>query len=87
MVIMAWISFRDEGESVFEAPAGAVDGEHVAVVQEPVEDGGGQHVVTEEPTPFVQGFVRGQDDRPGFVALRIEISAKTMFASSRESGR
>jgi hypothetical protein len=38
----------DEAESVFEAVAGAVDGEHVGVVEEAVEDGGGGDVVAED---------------------------------------
>jgi hypothetical protein len=36
------------GESVFEPVAGAVDGQHVGVVEETVKDGGGEDVVAED---------------------------------------
>ncbi len=41
------VSCWDQGEAVFEAVAGSVDGQDVAVVQEAVQDGGGQDVVAE----------------------------------------
>ena len=44
------------GEAVLEAAAGAVDRDDVAVVQEPVEDGGGQDFVAEDLAPFIRGF-------------------------------
>jgi SRSO17 transposase len=59
----------DGGESVLEPVAGAVDGDHVAVVQEAVEDGGGQDFVAEHLSPFAEGLVRGEDDGAFFVAL------------------
>ena len=39
------VTVGDEGDTVFEAVAGAVDGQDVAVVQEPVQDGRGQDVI------------------------------------------
>ena len=43
-------------ESVFEPPAGAVDGDDLAVVQEAVEDGGGEDLVGEDVSPFIRGW-------------------------------
>jgi site-specific DNA recombinase len=40
----------------------------VAVVQQPVEDGGGQDVVGEHAAPFGEGLVAGEDHRAAFVA-------------------
>ena len=42
--------------------------EHVAVVQQSVEDGGGQDVVGEHAAPLGESFVAGQDDAAAFVA-------------------
>lgn len=39
-------------EAVLEPVAGAVDGDHFAVVEEPVEDGGGQDLVAEDLAPL-----------------------------------
>jgi len=39
------------------------------VVQQPVEDGGGDDRVTEDGTPLPIALVRRQDDRAGFVNL------------------
>lgn len=43
----------DSGELAFEAVAEAVDGDDVAVVEEPVEDGGGQDLVTDTQPPKI----------------------------------
>ena len=50
------------GEAVFEPPAGAVDGDDLAVVQEAVQDGGGEDFVGEDLAPFAEGLVAGDDD-------------------------
>jgi hypothetical protein len=42
------------GEAVFEPPAGAVDGDDLAVVQEAVQDGGGENFVGEDLAPFIR---------------------------------
>jgi hypothetical protein len=47
----------DSGESVLEPVAGSVDRDDFAVVQEPVEDGGGQDLVAEDLTPFIWGWL------------------------------
>jgi hypothetical protein len=44
-------------EPVLEPIAGAVDGDDSAVVQQPVQDGRGQHVVAEHAAPFAEGLV------------------------------
>jgi hypothetical protein len=49
-------------EPVLEPVARSVDGDHVAVVEEAVEDGGGEDFVAEYLSPFAEGLVRGQDD-------------------------
>jgi hypothetical protein len=45
-----------------QAVALAADVENVAVVQEPIEDGGGDDGVAQDPIPFAEALVRGQDD-------------------------
>src|SRR5688500_16912619 len=60
----------DGGEPVLEPVAGPVDRDDVAVVQEPVEDGGGQDLVAEDLAPFAEAFVRGQQRRALLVAFR-----------------
>ena len=44
------------GEAVFEPPAGAVDGDDLAVVQEAVQDGGGEDFAGEDLAPFNRGW-------------------------------
>ena len=51
----------DKVGSVFEPVGGAVDRDDVAVVQEAVQDGGGQDVVAEDGAPFGEGLVAGDD--------------------------
>ena len=48
---------------VLEPVARAVDGHDVAVVQEPVQDGGSKYVVAEDPAPFTWNWHRfvGED--------------------------
>jgi hypothetical protein len=42
-------------EPILEPVAGPVDRDDVAVVQQPVQDGRGQHVVAEHLAPFAEG--------------------------------
>ncbi len=56
-------------EAVLEPVAGAVDRDDFAVVQEAVEDRGGQDFVAEDLAPFAEGLVRSEDDRALLVAL------------------
>src|SRR5687768_7625560 len=48
-------------EAAFESEAGAVDGEHFGVVEEAVEDRGGEGFVAEGLGPFGDGLVAGDD--------------------------
>src|SRR3954452_15846079 len=57
-----------ECSAVLEAVAGSVDGDDVAVVQQPVEDRGGEHVVAEDLAPFGEALVAGDDRAAAFVA-------------------
>ena len=55
--------------AVFHAVAGAFDDDGVAVVEEAVEDGGGDGgVAVEDGGPLFVGFVGGEDDGAAFVA-------------------
>src|SRR5712691_12226980 len=56
------------GVVVFHAPAGPVDGDDVAVVEEAVEDGGGEDLVGEDLAPLAEGLVAGDDDGAFLVA-------------------
>ena len=51
----------------------ATDGDHLAVVQEPVEDGGGHHRVSEHRVPLADAAVRGDQHRPPLVAPRDQL--------------
>src|SRR5829696_5682374 len=67
------------GEAVFEAVAGAVDVDHVAVVQQSVEDGGGEHVVAEHAAPFGEALVGGDDHGAAFVSTGDELEDHVGF--------
>jgi hypothetical protein len=59
--------------AVFEPLAVAFEGDDFGVVDEPVDHGGGHHVVTEDFAPPAEGLV-GRDDQAGpFVAARDEL--------------
>ncbi len=60
----------DEATLPFGAESVAVtaDGQHVAVVQEPVEDRGGNHGIGKHGTPFGNAAVRRDQHGAGFVA-------------------
>src|SRR5205823_12905203 len=50
----------------------AVEGEHGGVVDEPVDQGGGDDGVAEDLGPLLEAAVRGDDERAAFVAARDE---------------
>lgn len=52
-----------------EAVAGAVDEEDVALVEEPVEDRGGDDVIAEELAPTFEGDVRRDQERRFRIAV------------------
>ena len=54
--------------SVFESVGVAFEGDDVGVVHEPVDHGGGDHVVTEHLAPATEGLVAGDDQRGSLVA-------------------
>jgi hypothetical protein len=58
---MAVVRWCDESLAVFEAITGTVDGQYVAVVQEPVEDGGRKDVVAQHGSPLGEVLVAGDD--------------------------
>src|SRR5918995_2902214 len=60
-------------EPVLESIAGPVDRDDVAVVQQPVQDGRGQHVVAEHAAPFAERLVAGGQDRAAFIAAGGEL--------------
>src|SRR5215218_4896420 len=62
------VGWRRAVESALEAEARAVDGEHFGVVQEAVEERGGQGFVAEGVGPFADGLVAGDDCRAARVA-------------------
>ena len=39
----------------------APDVDHVAAVEQAVQEGGGHHLVAENPAPLLEALVRGQD--------------------------
>jgi hypothetical protein len=48
---------------ILEAVAGPVDGDDLAVVQQPIQDRRGEYVVAEYAVPLAEGLVAGQQDR------------------------
>ena len=60
-------------EAAFAQPVAlALEGDHGGVVDEPVDQGGGDHRVAEDLAPLLEAAVRGDDDRAAFVAARDE---------------
>src|SRR5215204_4154674 len=67
-----WISAgrRAGGAPLAEAVAFALERDDVGVVDEPVDEGGGDHGVAEDLAPGLKAAVAGDDDRAAFVAAR-----------------
>ena len=53
-----------------EAVALAFEGDHGGVVDESVDEGGGDHGVAEDLASLLEAAVRGDDDRAALVAAR-----------------
>ena len=83
MVIILFRCFRSNGftadryfvidpdeidSGVFEAVAGAFEGQHLGVVDDAVDHRGRNDLVTEDVAPAGEGQVGGQDQRGVFVA-------------------
>ena len=62
--------WRCAGGPLPEAVALAFQGDHVGVVDEPVDQCGGDHGVAEDLAPRLEAAVGGDDDRAAFVAAR-----------------
>ncbi len=60
----------DVEAALAEAVAFAFEGDHGRVVDEPVDQGGGDHRVAEDLAPLLEAAVRGDDDRAALVAAR-----------------
>ena len=60
----------------------ALDEQRVAVVQQPVEDGGGQHVIPEDSSPLAHHLVGGDEQAALLVAVRqvVHLTVKTGLA-------
>jgi hypothetical protein len=75
-------SRESRGPSAFsESVAVALDREHVAVVQEPIEDGGDDGVVAEEFGPLTDGFVGGADGARALLAVGDDLEEVVGFGS------
>src|SRR5690348_15352262 len=64
---------RSAAELVLETVAGSVDREDFAVMEEAVEDGGGDDVVAEELAPAIERYVAGDHQRTPRVAGRDQL--------------
>ena len=69
-----------------QAVALALDGDDVAVVQQAVQDGGGQHGVPEHLAPIAHGLVAGQDHAPPLVAAVHELEQQVASGTKAASG-
>jgi hypothetical protein len=63
---------RDACAPLAESVALALERDHGGVVDEPVDQRGGDHGVAEDLAPLLEAAVRGDDDRAAFVAARDE---------------
>src|SRR6266508_5786303 len=59
---------RDAGAAFAQAVALAFEGDHGGVVDEPVDQGGGDDGVAEDLAPLLEAAVRGDGDRAALVA-------------------
>src|SRR6266545_7504413 len=59
---------RDAESALAQAVALALEGDHGRVVDEPVDQGGGDHGVAEDLAPLLEAAVGGDDDRAALVA-------------------
>ena len=66
--MLAGLGLRCSREIVLEPVTRSVDGEDMADVEQPVEDGGGDDVVAKELAPAVESDVRGDQERAFGVA-------------------
>ena len=64
----AWRAWRALGAPLLEPVALAFEGDDVGVVNEPVDEGGGDHRVAEDLAPGLEAAVAGDDDRAALVA-------------------
>ena len=53
---------------VLDSPARSVDGEDMGVVDEPVDDGGGDHMIVEDSPPLIKHVVAREDGRLPLIA-------------------
>src|SRR6266508_3098595 len=67
---------RDAGAAFAQAIALAFERDHRGVVDEPVDQGGGDHRVAEDLAPLLEAAVRGDRDRAAFVAAGDERQEK-----------
>ena len=72
-------------EAVFEPPAWSVDGDDLAVVQEAVQDRGGEDFIGEDLAPLLKVLLLVMMTDP--FSYRWEMSWKTRLAPARSSGR
>ncbi len=63
---------RRAGAAFAQAVALALERDHVGVVDEAVDERGGDHRVAEDLAPSLESAIRGDDDRAAFVAARDE---------------
>jgi hypothetical protein len=61
---------RDAGAAFAQAVALAFERDHGGVVDEPVDEGGGDHRVAEDLAPLLEAAVGGDGDRAALVAAR-----------------
>src|SRR3954453_18995936 len=80
-----WIGRRSTGAPLFavlEAPAVVAGLDDVAVVREPVEQGGGHLAVAEDSRPFGEGEVRRDDDRGPLIEAADQVEQQLAAALS-----
>src|SRR5512133_431771 len=68
-----WVLSFNSGEPVLEPIARSVNRNHLAMMEEAIEDRRGQYLVAEHASPFTEGLVGGQDDGTVLIAFRYDL--------------
>jgi hypothetical protein len=59
----------------------AFDVDHLTMMQEPIQDGGGDHRIAKQLLPISKAFVGGDDCRVLFIAIRDELEKQVRLSA------
>ena len=70
-----------EMEPVLHSIGGSVNGEHLRMMEQAVEDGGGEDLIAQQFCPLRKGLIAGQDHAPALVAATDQLEEVVGFRS------